>query len=536
MNSKFMSDNIIITLLIIYSGITFLLVGCSNNKYNDYIKIEKGVSQLFIDDYLIESHENLKRTLHQPAKDNNGEKPVIAIENEFEGLNATLEANGTIVYDPRIEKYVMFALGYSRHWREVKKRRWDSVRLYRFTSKDGINWVKGDNGIPQWVFPRTKKDLYDPKSNSYATNVDLFSCYYDKTDPVYPYKGWQHFSNWGDDREGQYYLHSKEGIYWERGPMVVNAYEKADNPNNYRIEQNGRTLTGPGDVTTFYYDEKEDRYLGIFKFRSVELVEYDNQLRSRAYSFFKHALNQEFDLEKIQHVELVPPAAENNGDLPYDEYYASTGWRYESLWLGGLKIWHSGGDYPWSAAGSAFLKLIVSRDGLHWSKVQFENENGIKEVFIPNGKEGGNDAKNDGGYLSEFSQGPLNINNELIFYYGCSSYGKNHPNTIAMSGGGIFRARLRVDGFVSVDNGTFTTKLLRAKGKNLYINSKGNVLVELLNENNDVISKQIVVDDSIEQLVLFDAKSLGDLIDGNFFKLRFTVEENGELYSFNVND
>jgi hypothetical protein len=105
-----------------------------------------------------------------------------------------------------------------------------------------------------------------------------------------------------------------------------------------------------------------------------------------------------------------------------------------------------------------------------------------------------------------------------------------------MSGGGIFRARLRVDGFVSVDNGTFTTKLLRAKGKNLYINSKGNVLVELLNENNDVISKQIVVDDSIEQLVLFDAKSLGDLIDGNFFKLRFTVEENGELYSFNVND
>jgi hypothetical protein len=169
MNSKFMSDNIIITLLIIYSGITFLLVGCSNNKYNDYIKIEKGVSQLFIDDYLIESHENLKRTLHQPAKDNNGEKPVIAIENEFEGLNATLEANGTIVYDPRIEKYVMFALGYSRHWREVKKRRWDSVRLYRFTSKDGINWVKGDNGIPQWVFPQTKKDLYDPKSNSYAT-------------------------------------------------------------------------------------------------------------------------------------------------------------------------------------------------------------------------------------------------------------------------------------------------------------------------------------------------------------------------------
>ncbi len=518
MNSKF--NNVIIILLIIYSGITFLLVGCSNKKLDDYIKIEKGASQLFIDNYLIESHENLKRILHQPVKDNNGEKPVIAIENEFAGLNATLEANGTIVYNPRREKYVMFALGYSRHWREVKKRRWDSVRLYRFTSRDGINWVKGDDGIPQWVFPRTEKDLYDPRSNTYATNVYLLSCYHDKTGSVYPYKAWQHFSNWGDDCEGQYYLQSKEGIYWERGPLVINAYEKADNPNNYRIEQNVRTLTGAGDVTIFYYDEKEDRYLGILKFRSVELVEYDNQFRSRAYAFFEHPLNQEFDLEKIQHVELVPPAAEKNGDLPYDEYYASTGWRYESLWLGGLKIWHSGGDYPWSAAGSALLKLIVSRDGL------LDKDDGIPEVFIPNGVEGGNNGKNDSGYLSEFSQGPLKINNELIFYYSCSSYGKNHSDTIAMSGGGIFRARLRVDGFVSVDNGTLTTKLLQANGKNLYLNSKGNVLVELLDQNNDVINKQIVVNDSIKQVVLFNGKSFGDLIDENFFKLRFTIKEN----------
>jgi hypothetical protein len=43
---------------------------------------------------------------------------------------------------------------------------------------------------------------------------------------------------------------------------------------------------------------------------------------------------------------------------------------------------------------------------------------------------GGNAGKNDGGYLTEFSQGPLRIGDELIYYYGCSSYGKNHAQNV----------------------------------------------------------------------------------------------------------
>jgi hypothetical protein len=39
------------------------------------IHIENDVAQLFIDDYLIESQENLIRTLHQPKKDDDGNIP-----------------------------------------------------------------------------------------------------------------------------------------------------------------------------------------------------------------------------------------------------------------------------------------------------------------------------------------------------------------------------------------------------------------------------------------------------------------------------
>src|SRR5690348_6460123 len=65
------------------------------------IRIEQDVAQLFVDDELIDSSTALKRTLHQPKKDNGGNEPVIAINDEFKGAPATLQANGTIIYDPK---------------------------------------------------------------------------------------------------------------------------------------------------------------------------------------------------------------------------------------------------------------------------------------------------------------------------------------------------------------------------------------------------------------------------------------------------
>lgn len=501
------------------------------------ILIKNGVAQLFIDNYLIESQENLERTLYQPIKDFGGDQPIIALENEFGKYAATLEANGTIVYDPRIKKYVMFALAFSPEAKSAfpREQYWKFFRRYRFTSDDGMNWIKGDDGHPQCVFPRSAKDLYDPKSGKSATNIDAFSCYYDMNDQEYPYKGWQHIANWGDDREGHYYQKSKDGIYWERGPIVVNGYGGKNDPSFRTIVQDGRTLAGPGDVTLFYYDKIENRFLGIFKFYSPTAVEYGNKLRSRAYAFFSHPLQEPFDTSRLDHLALLPPAARKNNDYPYDEYYGSTGWRYESMWLGGLKVWHSGGDYPWSAAGCAYLKLISSRDGLNWTKVPFANENGNPEIFIPNGAEGGNNAQNDGGYITEFSQGPLRIGDNLIFYYGCSSYGKNHPSSIRISGGGIFRARLRVDGFVSVTKGSLTTKPLSFTGNKLFLNSVGPITVEILDMTGKTLGFQRTKENSIHHEFQCEGKNLSQIASGNVVRLRFTVGRGGQLYSFTIN-
>ena len=153
------------------------------------LEIPVGTAQLFIGDRLIDSAIGMKRTLHQPVKDHRGEWPVIFLEDEFEGVPGTQQA-GTIIYDPKLRKYVMFA-GAGAH---LEGRPWDYVRLYRFTSDDGLNWVKGDNGEPEWVFPRSREDFLDPDSGEYATNFDLNSFYYDEEDLSHPYKGWIWFT------------------------------------------------------------------------------------------------------------------------------------------------------------------------------------------------------------------------------------------------------------------------------------------------------------------------------------------------------
>jgi len=158
----------------------------ADEAYGTPIVVLTNSPQLFVDDFLIHGQQDLQRTLHSPKKDQDGDEPVIALTDEFSSDSATLEANGSIVYDPKLQRYVMFALGFS-----AVRQGWDRVRLYRYTSADGLNWEKHSDGQGQWIYPRDRAFFYDQNSKTHATNIDLFSCYFDGNDPVYPYKGWQ---------------------------------------------------------------------------------------------------------------------------------------------------------------------------------------------------------------------------------------------------------------------------------------------------------------------------------------------------------
>lgn len=479
------------------------------------ISVQAGVPQLFVDDQLIADTRDLHRTLHQPRKDDGGRRPLITAD-----PGTTLLAYGSIVQDPKLKQYVMFI------------QEFPSRRMYRLLSPDGLTW------------PRDKRDgctelRFDPEPpagrprDDAVYSIDVFTCWYDASNRSHPYQGWLYYANCGNECEGDYHVRSKDGITWEIGRLVVNAFAGPDDPSSHKIQQDGRTVYGPGDVTLFAPDPENHRFLGLFKFFTTEKVGPGSNLRSRAYAYFDR-LDEPFDAAQIRQVALLPPVAEVNGNQPDDEFYAATAWRYGDLWMGDLKVWHRGGDYPFSAAGCAFLKLLVSRDGLHWSKVPYDNDQGVPEVFVANGPEGGNDGLNDGGYMTAFSQGPLRIGDELVYYYSSSSWGKNHPREKLLRGGGIFRSRLRVDGFVSVDRGRLTTHPLKPTGTDLLINAVGPVRVEMVNVRGAVVGSADIKGDSLAHAVRFDDRSFRALAGDGPVQLRFTIGTNGRLYSFTM--
>lgn len=481
------------------------------------VKIPRGVVQLFVDDALIESQSDLKRTLHQPVKEAGGNAPLIA-----PAKGKDLQAYGSIVRDPRIGKYVMFV-----------REHIGGGGFFLATSSDGLKWDQTDRAS---LVPVTFDTSLEPDPGFGARRgLDLFSCHYNAKEAEFPYQGWLFFANYGPEKEGIYFVRSRDGRHWERGQQVFSSYSGKGDTSSHTIRQEGKTVHGPGDVTVFSYDALEDRYLGIFKFyRETGKDRSANGYRSRAYLFLDR-LDAPVDPRRIQRIALLPAGAQARGDTPFDEYYASTAWRYGSHWLGGLKVYHARGDYPYSAAGCAFLKLGASRDGLDWSKVSFDNDAGVPEVFLANGPEGGYQAQNDGGYICEFSQGPLRIGDELIYYYSATSFGKRSSPETRITGGGIFRARLRVDGFVSVDWGTLTTRPLAPAGDHLLLNSVGPLTVEAVGPAGDVLARADLAGDSIRHAVGFGGKSLREVAGAAPVRLRFTVPPESRLYSFTIN-
>lgn len=479
------------------------------------LQVQPGIAQLFLDDRVIAQSSDLRRTLHQPLKDNGGNAPMIAARD-----GTTLLAYGSIVRDLRLNRYVMFV------------QEFPSRQMYRLTSAEGLAWQPNTHA----ELEKVSLDLAFgplPKEARGRPGIDLFSCYYDTNDVARPYKGWVWAANVGYEWEGIWYVDSADGLRWQKGRQVFSGFAGEGDPSCRAITQDGRTLYGPGDVTLFAHDPIENRLLGLFKFYSPRDITPGYGSRARAYAFLE-GLDRPFDIQELERIQLMPAMAARNGDAPADEYYASTAWRYESLWLGGLKIFHGRDTYPWSAAGCAFLKLVVSRDGLDWRKVPFTNDTGVAEVFIANGAEGGNAGANDGGYISEFSQGPLRVGDELIYYYSASSYGKNAAGGRRITGGGIFRARLRRDGFVSVDRGTLTTPLLDVKEQDLMLNAVGPVTVRVLDAAGGTLTSATATGDSVRHLVQFDRRSLGQVAPRDPFRLRFEVSPPGQLYSFTV--
>jgi len=445
--------------------------------------------QLFIDDYMNASMENLTRQLHQPVK--HPANPLM------QGIFMA------VVYDEQFKKFRM----------------WHGNMSYA-ESTDGINWIKADMGEEtNKVFSRhgqLRGFIHRPNA---ANPEDRYNAVLHDRHPKVKLN---------NDGLGGFYLYrSADGIHWKpntQNPLIeqVRHYKKPGSYWSYGI----------GDTTTFRYDTVLKRYICDAKFNL--LMPWERIKELGIISGRKPRIKLRTFLESEDAIHWTRPRFylyPDRNDPPDCQMYAHIGFNYESMWIGMLRVMHM---IPtgWKQVD---IQLSYSRDGRHWSRPR------KRQPFIPLG---GPDSW-DADYSGVSYTGPFLFDDELWFYYFGSRNPKRDklPKKTWTFNFGL--AKLRRDGFASLDAGQtpgkITTRPITFKGKNLFVNADvekdGWIKAAVLTRDSKPV-ESYTLDDSVALTKdttkgRMSWKSKKELVGPGDKHLRLVFQlKNAKLYSF----
>jgi len=461
--------------------------------------------QLFIDDLVIDETRGVTRNLNQPAK--YAGNPVMIPLYPWEG-RVTLY--GTVWNDADGE-WRMWYQGYGggavpSMAKDISDSPWKgfdaSNLLYVIgyaTSNNGIHWerpnlqlvdYKGstDNNLvlSDAAYANIIKDTRDPDPDRLYKSL-----FFEARDPAGT-------PNMGD---GVSIAFSPDGIRWtkyEGNPVIERASDS-------------HMLYG--------WDDLHGKYVSYCR----PSVHEGNKTRQIGRSESDDFINWT-DIEAV----LTPDSEDPAGT----EFYGMPVFKYEGHYLGQLFAYHTPPEEPQIRfAGTVDVQLASSRDGINWDRA------GDRKPFIPNGPPGSIDA----GEIYT-ARAPVMVGNELWFYYSSST----SEHGITGRSGPICLAKLRLDGFVSVDAGqdagSLITKPFRCEGGPLKINASargGMVGVAVLDESGiqyQGYSRQecaLFDGDSVDHSVTWREKLSLEELKGNTIRLKFYLQ-NASLYSFTV--
>lgn len=448
--------------------------------------------QLLVDDFLI-AQTDLKRTWHLPELDPGN--PLLKPDKPWEMVNGrpyAMPFSDAMLYDPqdRIFKAWYFAAG-------------GSCTCYA-TSKDGKTWEKPLLD----VVPGTNIVLREPRDST-AIWLDPKPARSEERFKMALYRG--NFK----------LFRSPDGIHWTK------------------VSDGAPT----GDRSTFFYNPFRERW--VYSIRSGS--KYG---RSRHYwettDFFSFS-KAVFDKGEASIWITADSQDWIRDDLKArPQLYNLDCTAYESVLLGLFSIWR--GDYrgnpPTQQAKDRLaegrpkqnsLCVGFSRDGFHWDRPD-------RRAFIPTSEKRGDW---NFGNVQATAPGCLVMGDQLWFYFS-GRYGKGFPGDARSldSGGCAGLATLRRDGFASMDAagspGTLTTRLLRFKGKHLFVNFSapaGELRAEVLDEDQRPIEPfdrehcRPLKGDSTRQAAQWEGGADLSALAGKPVRLRFHLT-GGSLYSF----
>jgi hypothetical protein len=466
--------------------------------------------QLFVDNNLVASAEDVRRTIHQPTK-HSGNPVLQGVDTNEGGTRLIL-----LQADRDLETglfQVWYTTRYEFHFpgTEMMGR---FPTLYA-ESRDGINWRRPNLGL---------LEVNGSKRNNWVLYGRMYGLMHnpDESDPSRRYlAAVLHEPPYA--REGLYLYASPDKLRWTRireEPIVAHKHKSPTFP-----------LGGFDDTTIVRWDQ----LLGKFV--------CDAEVRRSGAPFRGRCICTSDDL-----IHWSAPRMTIFQDAIDDtdaQVYGHVAFPYESMWIGFPRL------LRWERTGwkQVEVELSASRDGVNWVRIGDTDKKpvrrnwsglGNRPVFLPLG--GPDDWDRD--FTDVANNGPILVGDELWFFYrGSRNLRPDGKNDWIFAVG---LAKLRRDGFVSIDAGTepgtLTTRPLTLSGNTLHINataSGGSLKVGLAGMDgkplpgfgiDDCVT---LVGDGTDQIVRWKEKDDLSAAKERAEHIRLQFEmTNAELYSF----
>ena len=480
--------------------------------------------QLFIDDYVIEETDNLKRILHQPLKHSGN--PVFSGEMPWERGSAFLLGGGQVAYDSDRKLFQMwYRIDFHDPDGEVPMGHdvVDTVFLCGYAeSQDGYNWTRPI--LKQRTLLGSEENNLIGVGKNILRRQNIFLDEHE-TDPAKRYKmlyvdvaemiHQTQLSN--ADDFAMFSAYSPDGIAWT----------PAGTPGWVRRHESGHPHHHPNIMG---WDQRLQQYV-LYPRTFVTAdsnIYYRDHLRA-----IGRAVSDDFEIWEDTGLVLAP----DEQDGTHIDFPGMVVIPYQDGYIGLLYCIHHEDEN-----GKVDTQLTYSRDGIDWQRCC------ERKVFMPFGEPGSFDEG------VNMPTTPLVFDDEIWFYYGGwnlghgfevikrtrddRTFGTKYQQCVGL-------AKLRLDGFVSLhagsSTGTLTTKELSTPDNAaLIINAdatNGAIGVELLDREGKPLSGRELAEcdkftsNHLRHIVSWKGKSDLYKQPGQIIRLRFQVE-NAHLYSF----
>lgn len=435
--------------------------------------------QLFLDDLLIESAENVCRTWHQPVKQDFN--PVLKPDRKWEHI-LEMTVNGfQVLYD---ERQKLFKCWYMDTITNGAFTGGNAIGDTRFNmlyaeSEDGINWRKPPVGK---IIDGTETNVIIVDGYGLTSVIDPH-----EKDENKRYKGLYTAYTNGHDCDSVFAVTSKDGVSWDIC---------AERPSF------GRAGSHLDDVMVMSYDPLGRIFL--LNTRHYDMYAVQRNLKNPVVGQFtptyypldwrrmnKRRIWQAESADGIHWSEPYPVVPIVDGYEELDEtFYGMSRYQIGDVTIGFVTTFHQVPDI-------LGVKLIYSRDGKNWEHLN------NRRSFLDRGGKGCWDE-----FMSTMPAHPVEFKDELYFFYGGAI--NHHDWWIVGAREGLDipeakdlsrvvysmgLAKLRMDGFASLDTGVrqgiLITRHFISNGTRLEVNARckegGFIKAEIADAYDEVI-------------------------------------------------